>query len=241
MDAVDPDTLQRALPILRSLRRYCRLEVEGAERIPAGPCILVANHTGWAGLDYANLFLTVHDATGRAPRVAVHPSYFAFGRRTRDLAERLGMYEVSVQTSTKILDDGGMIAFFPEGEEGNFKPVWKRYELQEYKPGFARVALATEAPIVPVCIVGGEDASPSLGRLHVRHQDVGDVPIPLPLSILPLPAKWRIAFMEPVDPARYLEQDSPDKDHAEDIARDLRRMMQVELDRQVEKRGHPFF
>lgn len=237
--SVDEATIRRFLPALHRLRRYSRLVVEGLDRVPNGPCILVANHTGWAGLDYANLFTTVYEGTGRVPRVAVHPSYFQV-KWARELGEKLGFFEVSVQTSTEILDQKGLVTFFPEAEDGNFKPVWKRYELQDFKPGFARVALATEAPIVPVVIVGGEDASPSLGKLHVKH-DLGDIPIPLPLSLFPLPAKWRIAFMDPIDPARYLEAESPDRDHAEEMARDVRLLMQEELDRQVEKRGHAFF
>lgn len=239
MDEPDRDLIERARPHLDRFRRYSRLVVEGAERIPQGPCILVANHTGWAGLDYANLFGTVHDATGRVPRVAVHPSYFHL-QRMRELGERLGFFEVSVQTSTRILDKDGIVTFFPEAEEGNFKPVWKRYRLQAFKPGFARVALATEAPVVPVVIVGGEDASPSLGMIRVKH-DLGEFPLPLPLSLLPLPAKWRIAFMDPIDPARYLSGDSPDKDVAVEMARDVRALMQAELDRQVALRGNPFF
>jgi 1-acyl-sn-glycerol-3-phosphate acyltransferase len=237
-DGVDEAAIERAAVHLRRFRAYSRLEVEGIERIPAGPCILVANHTGWAGLDYANLFITVYDGVRRVPRVAVHPSYFRVGP-LRDLGTRLGFFEVSVQRSTQILDEKGIVTFFPEAEDGNFKPFWKRYELQEFKTGFARVALATEAPVVPVVIVGGEDASPSLGKVTLKH-DLGDVPIPLPLSLLPLPAKWRIAFMDPVDPATYLAQESPDKDHAEAMARDVRARMQDELKVQIEKRGNAF-
>ncbi|MFA5861612.1 MAG: 1-acyl-sn-glycerol-3-phosphate acyltransferase [Candidatus Thermoplasmatota archaeon] len=234
----DPTSIEKAAEVLRRLRQYSRLTVEGIEHVPAGPCILVANHTGWAGLDYANLFITVYDGIHRAPRVAVHPSFFRVPA-LRDLGERLGFFEVSVQTSAQILDEKGIVTFFPEAENGNFKPFWKRYQLQEFKPGFARVALATEAPIVPVVIVGGEDANPSLGKLHIKH-DLGNIPVPLPLNLFPLPVKWRISFMEPIDPARYLNDESPDKDHAETIARDVRAAMQEELDRQVAKRGNPW-
>jgi 1-acyl-sn-glycerol-3-phosphate acyltransferase len=234
----DPAAIEKGAEILRKLRAYSRLEVEGLDKLPSGPCILVANHTGWAGLDYANLFITVYDGVHRAPRVAVHPSYFRVPA-LRDLGERLGFFEVSVQTSTQILDQKGIVTFFPEAEDGNFKPLWRRYQLQAFKPGFARVALATEAPVVPVVIVGGEDANPSLGKLHVKY-DLGEIPIPLPLNLLPLPVKWRIAFLDPVDPARYLSDESPDKDHAEEMARDLRATMQRALDEQVRKRGNPW-
>ena len=237
---LDVATIDKASEALRKLRAYCRLEVEGLQNVPEGPDILVANHTGWSGLDYANLFITVYDATGRIPRVAVHPSFFQV-RWMRELGEKLGFFEVSVQTSTRLLDEKGIVTFFPEAEAGNFKPFWKRYQLQEFKPGFARVALATEAPIVPVVVVGGEDANPTLGRLRIQHEALGEIPIPLPLGILPLPVKWRIAFLPPVDPATYLADESPDKDHAETMARDLRALMQRELDVQLEKRGHPFF
>lgn len=240
MQEPDPEAIERALPLARRLRDYCRLKVEGVERVPEGACILVANHTGWLGLDYVNLFTTIYEAKRRVPRVATHPSYFQI-KWVRELTERFGAYEVSVSTSTRILDEKGIVTFFPEAEDGNFKPVWRRYQLQPFKPGFARVALASLAPVVPVLIVGGEDASPSLGRLRVKH-DLGDVPIPLPLSPLPLPAKWRIAFMDPIDPARYIsEETSPDKDHAEAMASDVRQIMQRELDRQVALRGHPFW
>ena len=236
-EGLDLDAIERGARTLRRLRRYCRLEVEGLDKLPSGPCILVANHTGWAGLDYANLFITVYDGAQRIPRVAVHPSYFRMAPM-RARAARLGFYEVSVQTSTEILDRKGTVCFFPEAEEGNFKPVWKRYQLQPFKPGFARVALASLAPIVPVVIVGGEDANPTLGRLRPL-EDLLDVPVPIPLSLLPLPVKWRIAFLDPLDPRDWLD-DEPDKDHAQQMADDLRARMQAELKAQLEKRGNPF-
>jgi 1-acyl-sn-glycerol-3-phosphate acyltransferase len=236
---VDEEAIGKAAEVLRGFRAYSRLQVEGLEKLPPGPCVLVANHTGWSGLDYAQLFITIYDGAGRIPRVAVHPSYFRFAP-LRELGERLGFFEVSVQTSMQLLDQKAIVTFFPEAEEGNFKPFWKRYRLQEFKPGFARVALATEAPVVPVVIVGGEEANPSLGMLHVKH-DLGDVPIPLPLNLVPLPVRWRIAFLDPVDPGEYLRSESPDQDHAERMARDVRAAMQRALDEQVRKRGNPWW
>lgn len=239
MHELDPQAIERVARSLRKLRRYGRLQVEGIERIPKGPAILVANHTGWAGLDYVMLFLSIYDGIGRIPRVAVHPSYFRMAP-LRPRAEKLGFYEVSVQTSTQILDEEkGLVCFFPEGEDGNFKPIWKRYQLQAFKPGFARVALASLAPIVPISIVGGEDANPTLGRI-TPLEDILDVPIPIPLSLLPLPAKWRIHVGEPIDPHAYLDQETPDKDVAEVIARDVQAILQQDVREQLQKRGNPF-
>lgn len=238
MHEVDPAAIEKAARRLRPLRAYCRLHVEGLDRIPSGPAILVANHTGWAGLDYANLFLAIYDGLGRTPRVAVHPSYFRVPR-LRAQAERLGFYEVSVQTSMRILDQKGLVSFFPEGEDGNFKPIWKRYALQAFKPGFARVALASLAPIVPISIVGGEDASPTLGRV-TPLEDILDIPIPIPLSLVPLPAKWRIHVNDPIDPQTYLDRATPDDDIAEMIARDVRELLQRDVRSELDRRGNPF-
>jgi 1-acyl-sn-glycerol-3-phosphate acyltransferase len=212
--------------------------VEGLDRLPKGPVILVANHTGWTGLDYALLFLSVYDGAGRIPRVAVHPSYFRMAS-LRPRAEKLGFFEVSVQTSTQLLDEKSIVSFFPEGEDGNFKPIWKRYHLQPFKPGFARVALASLAPIVPVSIIGGEDANPTLGRLKPL-EDLLDIPVPIPLSLLPFPAKWRIHFNEPIDPHTYLDRQTPDEDVAEMMARDVRALLQADVGEQLRQRGNPF-
>lgn len=239
MEELDPAAIEKVAQSLRKLRTYGRLHVEGLERIPKGPAILVANHNGWAGLDYAMLFISVYDGLARVPRVAVHPSYFRMAP-LRPRAERLGFFEVSVQTSTRILDEKGLVTFFPEGEDGNFKPFWKRYQLQPFKPGFARVALASLAPVVPISIVGGEDASPTLGRV-TPLEDILDVPIPIPLSLLPLPAKWRIHVNEPIDPHGYLDRETPDQDVAELLAADVRDVLQRDVREQLGLRGNAFF
>lgn len=235
----EPDlaAIERAGQRLRLLRSYCRLHVEGLDRLPAAPFIVAANHTGWAGLDYANLFVTLFDDARVTPRVAAHPSFFRVPAVAKKGAQ-LGFFEASVATSTRILDQKGVVAFFPEGEDGNFKPLWKRYQLQPFKPGFARAALAANVPVVPAVIVGGEDANPSLGRWKALEAAWG-FPVPIPLNLVPFPVKWRISFMDPVDPARYMTHGSPDEDLAEAMARDLRIAMQEELDRQLRARGNP--
>lgn len=238
----DPDIgfIERLAPPFRAVRRYCRVTVEGQENVPAGGAIVAANHTGWAGLDHANLFLTLYDHDGRVLRTAVHPTFFRLPA-VRAFAKKLGFFEVSVTATTRILDKGGLVLYFPEAEEGNFKSFTRRYELEPFKPGFARAALAAEKPIVPVLIVGGEEANPSLARIDVTKDLLG-VALPVPVNVVPFPVKWRIAFMPPVDPTAYLERGSAvDEDVAGQIARDVQDAMQAEIREQLKKRGNPFF
>ncbi|HLE95794.1 MAG TPA: 1-acyl-sn-glycerol-3-phosphate acyltransferase [Candidatus Thermoplasmatota archaeon] len=248
---VDGDFVEGLAPAFRRLRKYCRLEVEGIDRIPPGPCVLVSNHTGWLGLDYGLLCLVLWDDARRIPRGAVHPTFFRLAG-TRAWAEKLGLFEASVGRSLAILDDretaahatggrkGGVVCFFPEGEEGNFKPISERYRLQEFKPGFARVALAAKVPVVPVVIVGGEDANPSLARIDATRDTLG-LSLPVPLNLFPFPVKWRIAFMDPIDPHDVLARADVDEDVPLRLARELQITMQAEVDRQLAIRGHPVF
>lgn len=224
-------------PLARLLRTYGRAQVEGLANVPAGGAVLAANHTGWLGLDYVLLFLTLYDHLDRVPRAAVHPSWFRLPL-LKDHAHRLGLFEVSVKTGVDLLSAGELVVFFPEAEEGNFKPVWKHYELADFKPGFARVALAAEVPVVPTVIVGGEEANPSLGALDTR--DAIGMKLPLPVNVLPFPAKWRIAFLPAIPVGRFLTADAVDQDPADLLVREVRGAIERGLGEQLGKRGHPF-
>lgn len=238
---LDEELVEELARRLRRLRDYARLHVEGLEKIPEGKAVLVANHTGALGLDHALLFLTLHEELGRTFRTAVHPSFFELPL-VRDLAPRLGFFEVSVTTSMQLLDHDELVLYFPEGEDGNLKPFWRYYELQPFHPGFSRVALAADAPIVPITIVGGEDANPNLGQPKWLRERA-EFPVPLPLTLLPLPAKWRIKVHDPLPITRWTQGhvgDVVDVNLDEQIARDLRTHMQAGIDRELEARGNAF-
>lgn len=234
---VDPDLIETVAPAFRAMRRYSRLTVEGAEHLPAGKCVIAANHTGWLGLDYAFLFLVLYDDCGRFPRVAVHPTFYRVEKLDL-LKERLGMFEVSVTAATKALDEGDVVVVFPEAEDGNFKPLWERRQLAPFKPGFARIALAADAPVVPVVIVGGDETSPNLAKLPTREKIGLNLPLPLPLP--PLPAKWRIRFLPAIDVGSYLEGDAQDADAADALTRRVEAQLQDALGAEMDRRGHPF-
>lgn len=235
---IDEEAAGRLTQVYDLVRRYSRLEVEGLEHVPDGKALLVANHTGWAGLDFANVYATVREELDRTPYTAVHPNWFHFDALS-DLARRLGMYEAGVTESVHLLDQDQLVLFFPEGERGSFKPMAKRYELERFAAGFARVASASMAPIVPVLIVGGEEAHPTLKRLEFTKELIG-VGLPVPATLLPLPVKWRIEFLPPIDPEKYMTPDAADADPVEEIRADVEAMMREEIHRAVEERGDPF-
>jgi len=73
--------------------------------------------------------------------------------------------------------------------------------------GFVKLALKTGAPIIPVAVVGAEEALPLLGRVTWFAKSVGIPYVPItptfpwlgPAGLLPLPSKWRLAFGPPID------------------------------------------
>lgn len=236
-DVFDESFIHRATPIFKLLRLYSRLEVTGLEQIPEKGAILAANHTGWIGLDYAYTALSVYDARKRVPRGMAHPTWFK-REDIGKIAGRLGLFEASKETMNQLLAKGELVFLFPEGEKGAFKPQAQQYQLQPFARGYIRAAMETGVPIVPVAIVGGEEANPSAGRID-SYEALLDLSLPHPQNLFPRPVKWRISFLEPV----RLEGGTKaagdrERVHAENET--IRGLIQAELKRLLSLRGHPF-
>lgn len=237
---VDAKLIQKFLPTLRVLRGYCRVAVDGLEHVPAGPAVLAANHTGWLGLDYANTATVLHDELKRTIRGVVHPLWFA-NPAIGSLVRRLGLVPVSKDTMVELLRAGALVMVFPEAEQGAFKPVTpdSLYRLIEFKRGFVRAALTAKVPIVPVAIVGGEEANPSGGTIHLL-EGLFNLTLPVPRNVLPKPVKWRISFLKPLALDAYGPRDVDDRDVVRKIAEGVRRNIQKEIRVQLAKRGHKY-
>lgn len=223
------DFLYRATPrfIMEIMRKYFRLQVEGAENIPkSGPLIFAPNHSGFSGFDAMVLAHEVFKCTGKAPRVLTHHFWF-LNKTTAIPAQKLGFIEASTKSGLEQLKKKKSIILFPEGEYGNFKPSIKAYQLQEFKRGFVRMAIQTEAAIVPTLIVGAEETHINLSQLKLTRFLRGTV-LPLPLNILPLPAKWKIQFL-PAIKLPYKVTAVKDRELMYEIAEEIREEMQKHL------------
>ena len=179
------------------LSKYFRLEIEGSENIPRrGSAIIAPNHSGFSGLDALLLAHVTHFKARRIARILTHRFWFT-SKLTAIPLQKLGFTKATIQNGVAALKRNNVVIVFPEGEDGNFKPSSKKYQLQNFKTGFVRMALETQSPIVPTLIIGAEETHINLRRIDLSRIVKG-LSLPLPLNIIPLPAKWRIKFLPPV-------------------------------------------
>ena len=233
--------LYRVMPhlIMEIVRKYFRLEVEGLENLPKnGPCLITPNHSGYSGFDAVVLSHELVKATKRIPRVMTHHLWF-ISEATALPANKMGFVEATTKNGEEMLKKNNMVILFPEGEFGNFKSSQKAYRLQEFKRGFVRLAITNKAPIVPTLILGAEETHINLKQLKFSKFLKGLV-LPLPLNVLPLPAKWKIVFLEPIH-LPYKADATEDSELMREIAQDVRERMQAQLNKELSKREYVYF
>jgi 1-acyl-sn-glycerol-3-phosphate acyltransferase len=220
---LDPETIRSARPLLDFLRkRWWRIEVVGLEHVPSDrPVLFVANHSGllpWDGLALAETLAEAH-GEARRPRFLIADWLITLPFVQPALA-RLGGVRACRENAERLLTTGRSVVAFPEGVKGAAKTFRDRYRLQRFgRGGAVRLALAADVPVVPVAIVGAEEAHPILFKVETPARALGLPFLPVtptfpwlgPLGALPLPAKWVISFGEPLGAsARGAEQASDD-------------------------------
>ncbi|WP_394844173.1 1-acyl-sn-glycerol-3-phosphate acyltransferase [Pendulispora brunnea] len=193
---------KRVFPPLRALLRtgYLSLSVEGVEHVPrSGPAIYVGNHAGWFTMDTFLGAIALADNVGldRLPWGAVQDELLHVPKIGR-FFEAFGGFPASwLRTPELIPREMEVFSVYPEGTEGNCKSFLHAYRMREWRTGFLRIALARGAPIIPVAIVGGEECLPVAWTLRFVKPILGTI-LPLPFTVLPLPARWKFIFHEPI-------------------------------------------
>jgi 1-acyl-sn-glycerol-3-phosphate acyltransferase len=180
--------------VAEALFRWHRTRVAGAP--PAGPCIYVALHgAGYFVTDLvvAGYALCWRDhlrrGGARVPlRIVAARSLLERALPGLPLVKRdLGLVDPSEASCVAALRAGEQLLVTPGGMR-EAQPRRDFYRLRwEGRQGFARLALRTGAPVVPLAVVGGAEAYPGFraGRLSFW-------------SPLPLPARLDVALGEPI-------------------------------------------
>ena len=228
---------------------YWRVDTYGLENIPAeGPAMLAANHSGTIPIDGAMLKMAVLKEHGRNPWLLAGDIAFEIPG-LKQLIRLAGNARADRKESIDLMRAGEMLGVFPEGYKGIGKGFAKRYQLQRFgRGGFVEVCLETGAPIVPVAIIGAEEAYPMIAnigplarRLKIPYFPVTPTwPLLGPLGAVPLPSKWIIAFGEPIPVAHRPKKDAEDWALVLELAEQVRSSVQDLIASHLPKRRGTF-
>jgi 1-acyl-sn-glycerol-3-phosphate acyltransferase len=238
----------RVVPVFRFLfERYWRIDVAGLHNIPeTGPALFVANHSGALPFDGAMIATALHLHDGRVARF-LYDRFVANVGAVDTFYRRVGGVPASRDSALALLKQGEHVVIFPEGVSGVAKPFSDRYRLRAFSPGFARLALALDVPVVPVAVVGAEEIYPLVGRAEGVGKLLGMPYVPITpffpvlglLGTLPLPTKWFMKFGKPIrlavgdDESKYLRSRLE--------AMKVRRKLQAMVTRLKQRRRSVFF
>jgi 1-acyl-sn-glycerol-3-phosphate acyltransferase len=261
LDDWDPRAFERQKYFWNPLVDYWfRMEVEGWERIPEPPALLIGIHSGapfvwdaWTiGVHWWRRFGgerpihgTAHDALMAAPLLG-------------DFFRSMGVLPAAPDSISAALAAGRDVALWPGGEVDSLRPWTERdTAILGGRTGFVKMAIRSGVPIVPIATVGGADAMPvifsgrrlaSLLQLD-RIARLKTFPIaisapwglgPAVLPEIPFPTKIRVAFQDPVeldgDPER-----ADDDDYVRSKYDEVRDSIQSGMDVLARRRRLPLF
>ena len=249
----DQEFIDRLRPLTEFLfHTYWRIDVEGIENIPStGPCLLVSNHSGILPFDAWMLQFAVEEyhPAGRPLRFLVEEWLTSLPFFSHNLT-RMGQVRGSQQNAEQLLRRGELVGVFPEGVKGTGKPYSQRYHLQRFgRGGLVRLGMKTQAPIVPVAVVGAEETYPILFTSGLLANALRAPYFPFtpffpwlgPLGAVPLPSKWQIRVGENVALGDFSPGSWEDDILVNTLNEDVRQKIQSMLTDLVQHRRSLFF
>jgi 1-acyl-sn-glycerol-3-phosphate acyltransferase len=161
----DPEYLRELIGRLGLLfgerRRYFRVQVKGWENVPPSPALIISNHSGgttildaW-GLGFA---WHTHFAMKRPIHVLAHEMVFTVHQVGRMFA-RAGVLRAQPELGQRVLGEWKRdLLVMPGGDVDVWRPYKERYKVKfAGRTGYARLALRTGVPIVPIANAGAHE------------------------------------------------------------------------------------
>jgi 1-acyl-sn-glycerol-3-phosphate acyltransferase len=233
---------------------WFRCDVEGIEHIPSvGGALLVSNHAGALPPDAAMIAKAIKEEHPRPRPLHLTVEHFFKGYPGFSmLVAKLGGVPAHPANVHRLLhDEEQLVLVFPEGRKGTEKLYKDRYKLRRFgRGGFVAAAMRARAPIVPVAVVGAEEAMPTFAQLGALQRLTGLLYFPITptfphFGLLGfggyLPAKFRIRFLEPIATDDLGEEPWEDRALVQEIAEDVRARIQEELIDMLGKRRSVWF
>lgn len=140
---------------------FFRRRVAGAGSVPAGPALLVANHSSYLDIPLIGVSLRRHVCFVARDTLADSRLLAWIMRRCGAiLIRRNSADRAALDAIVAHLRAGDCVVVFPEGRRS------RDGSLQRWKGGAALAARRAGAPVVPVALFGTATAAPPGGRPH---------------------------------------------------------------------------
>ena len=166
--SIDEEAVAKRLSgIYRWLKIFAAPTLIGAENIPQGPCLFIANHSTMA----ADVLVTVpalHETCGRLVR-GMSDEIMYRNKRMREFVVGSGAVMGNQRVGDALFEAGKDVLLFPGGAYEANKDLENRYQVMwKQRTGFTRLAARHGVPIVPLGIVGPDE-------WFGRYMDRGEV------------------------------------------------------------------
>ncbi len=224
-------------------RLWFRVRVEGIEHVPArGGALIVSNHAGALPPDAAMIAKAIKEEHPHPRPLHLTVEHFFKGYPGFSmLLPKIGAVPAHPANVQRLLwDEQQLVLVFPEGRKGTEKLYKDRYRLRRFgRGGFVRAAMRARAPIVPVAVVGAEEAQPVFAQLTALQRLTGLLYVPLTPTFPQLglagmlgylPAKFTIRFLPPIATDDLGDEPWEDQALVQTIAHEVRSRIQEELD-----------
>jgi 1-acyl-sn-glycerol-3-phosphate acyltransferase len=242
-------------PLLDFYYRYWfRAEVEGIENVPSqGGALIVSNHSGALPPDAPMIIQAIrHEHPRPRPLYLLGEHWFKGYPGVSMLTTKIGLVAAHPANAQRLLrDEQRLVLVFPEGQRATRKLYWQRYRLRRFgRGGFVRTAMRAGVPIVPVALIGAEEAMPIFAHVPLLERLTGLIYFPvnhafpqfgLAAALMYLPAKFKIRFLDPVDLSRYGPEEADDLALVQRLSERIRTRIQEELEDLLLARGSVWF
>ena len=251
---MDREIIEIARPFLTFMyTTWWRVTATGLEHVPAqGRALLVANHSGvlpWDGAMIATAVANEHPAQNERIVRSLHLHWFTTLPVIAPTLAALGQVPGIPENAIRLLEQDELVCVFPEGLKGVGKLFKDRYKLARFgRGGFVQAALRTQAPIIPVAVVGAEEIYPMLANAEGIAKLFGFPYFPLTpffpwlglLGVIPLPTRWSITFCPPIATNEYEPAAADDPITVLALSEQVREIIQETINQKLAERTSVF-
>ena len=210
-------------------RHYFKVRLFGKENIKDEQYMVISNHSGQIAID--GLLIGSAFAFENSPARVLRPMverFFTSLPFINKWSNECGAVLGDRDNCLNLLKRGESLLIFPEGVRGVSKSTSNFYKVQDFTPGFFRMALKSGVKIIPVAVVGAEEVFPYVYQAKGIAKALSLPALPLSANYFPLPSPIDIHVGAPIELPNNITSESEDyliAPHIKEIQKVIQKML----------------